>query len=140
MYQYQCAIATAKYCTAYNSAYMCMSLLQIYAFRVPRPLACRVCLKCNPHQSHKQKNTISLMICFHHMSIGNIMTFECIIQIYSRITCSRVLNGELHAQRLQKLIYLYLLTDYFIGINLRTKICSDDWREFFMKQSVNKFR
>ena len=52
-----------------------------------------------------------------------------IIQIYSGITCGRVLNGELHAQRLQKLIYLYLFTDCFM-------ICSDDWREIFMKQSV----
>ena len=30
-----------------------------------------------------------------------------IIQIYSGITCGRVLNGELCAQTLQKLIYLY---------------------------------
>ena len=52
-----------------------------------------------------------------------------IIQIYSGITRGRVLNGELYAQRLQKLIYLYLFTDCFM-------ICSDDWREIFMKQSV----
>ena len=30
------------------------------------------------------------------------------IQIYSGTTRGRVLNGELYAQRLQKLIYLYL--------------------------------
>ena len=29
-----------------------------------------------------------------------------ILQIYSGITCGRVLNGELYTQRLQKLIYL----------------------------------
>ena len=31
------------------------------------------------------------------------------IQICSEITRGRVLNGELYAQRLQKLIYLHLL-------------------------------
>ena len=35
------------------------------------------------------------------------------IQICSGITSDRVLNGELYAQRLQKLIYLYLLTGSF---------------------------
>ena len=32
-----------------------------------------------------------------------------IIQIYSEITCGRILNGQLYAQRLQKLIYLFYL-------------------------------
>ena len=36
------------------------------------------------------------------------------IQIYSGITSGRVLNGELSAQRLQKLIYLHLLTGCFM--------------------------
>ena len=56
-----------------------------------------------------------------------------IIQIYSGIVCGRVLSGELYAQRLQKLIYLYLFTDCFMKI-------SGYWREIFMKQSVNKYR
>ena len=43
-----------------------------------------------------------------------------VIQICSGITRGRVLNGELYAQKLQ--------------------ICSDDWREISMKQSVNKCR
>ena len=30
----------------------------------------------------------------------------------SGITCGRVLNGELYAQRFHKLIYLHLSTDY----------------------------
>ena len=60
-------------------------------------------------------------------------TYTCIIQNYSRITHGRVLNGELYAQRLQKVIYMYLFTDYFMHV-------SDEWREVFMKQSVNKLR
>ena len=43
-----------------------------------------------------------------------------------------MLNGELYAQRLQKLSYLHLFTDCFMTI------CSNDWREIFMKHSVNK--
>ena len=35
------------------------------------------------------------------------------IQICSGITRGRVLNGELYAQRLQKLIYLHLSKDCF---------------------------
>ena len=37
-----------------------------------------------------------------------------IIQLYSGITCGRVLNGEFYAQGFQKLMYLhlYLFTDF----------------------------
>ena len=38
------------------------------------------------------------------------------IQICSGITSGRVLNGELYAQRLQKLIYLHLLTGCFYSL------------------------
>ena len=41
-------------------------------------------------------------------------------QICSGITSGRVLNGELYAQRLQKLIYLHLLTGYFMKISLQS--------------------
>ena len=41
----------------------------------------------------------------------------CIIQIYSGITCGRMLNGELYTQRLQALIYLYLSTGCFMKID-----------------------
>ena len=41
------------------------------------------------------------------------------IQIYSGISSGWVLNGELYAQRLQKLIYLYLFTDCFMKISLQ---------------------
>ena len=64
------------------------------------------------------------------------------VQTCSGITRGRVLSGELYAQRLQKLIYLYLFTDCFMKISLQSleQICCDDWREIFMKQSVNKCR
>ena len=42
------------------------------------------------------------------------------IQICSGITSGRVLNGELYAQRLQKLIYLHLLTGCFLKIALQS--------------------
>ena len=42
------------------------------------------------------------------------------IQICSGITSGRVLNGELCAQRLQKLIYLHLLTGCFMKISLQS--------------------
>ena len=42
------------------------------------------------------------------------------IQICSEITRGRVLNGELYAQRLQKLIYLHLSTDCFMQISLHS--------------------
>ena len=40
------------------------------------------------------------------------------IQIFSGISRGRVLNGELYAQRLQKLIYLHLSTGCFMKISL----------------------
>ena len=43
-----------------------------------------------------------------------------IIQICSGITRGRVLNGELYAQRLQKLIYLHLSTDCFMKISVHS--------------------
>ena len=46
-----------------------------------------------------------------------------IIQICSGIIHGRVLNGELYAQRLQKLIYLHLSTDSFIKRNLHETVC-----------------
>ena len=42
------------------------------------------------------------------------------IQICSGITSGRVLNGEFYAQRLQKLIYLHLLTGCFMKISLQS--------------------
>ena len=42
-----------------------------------------------------------------------------ICQICSGITRGRLLNGELYAQRLQKLIYLHLSTDCFMTISLQ---------------------
>ena len=43
-----------------------------------------------------------------------------IIQICSGITHGRMFNGELYAQRLQKLIYLHLFTDCFMKISLQS--------------------
>ena len=41
-----------------------------------------------------------------------------------------VLNGELYAQRLMKLIYLNLFTGCFMKISLRpSEAGSDEWRE-----------
>ena len=45
---------------------------------------------------------------------------EVIIHICSRITRARVLNGELYAKRLHKLIYLHLSTDSFMKISLQS--------------------
>ena len=42
-----------------------------------------------------------------------IMKF-CVTQMCSGITCGRVLNGELYAQRFRKLIHLHLFTDCFM--------------------------
>ena len=43
-------------------------------------------------------------------------------------------------QRLQKLIYLKLFTDCFMKISVHSSEGSDEWREIFMKKSVNKSR
>ena len=51
------------------------------------------------------------------LKVHKISTSTCIIQICSGITHGRVLNGELYAQRLQKLIYLHLSTDCFMKTN-----------------------
>ena len=73
-----------------------------------------------------------------------------IIQNGSGITDGAVLNGELYAQKLQILIYLHLFTKCFMKISLQSLeqtqilrdpeiwVCSEDWREIFMEQSVNK--
>ena len=71
-----------------------------------------------------------------------------IIQIHvcSGITHGGMLNGELYAQ--QRLIDLHLFTECFMKISpqsCRNKhssvfVLTDDWREIFMKHSVNKCR
>ena len=61
-----------------------------------------------------------------------------IIHIYFGITRGRVLNSELYAQRVRKLIYLYLFTNCFTTIYIYLN-CSKDWREIFMGQSVNTY-
>ena len=43
-----------------------------------------------------------------------------VTQICSGITLGRVLNGDLYAQRLQKLINLHLSTDCFMEISLHS--------------------
>ena len=48
------------------------------------------------HCAMQQKLHISVTASFEHY----------ITQIYSGITCGRVLNGELYTEKLQKLIYL----------------------------------
>ena len=48
------------------------------------------------------------------------------IQMFSGITRDRVLNGELCAQRFQKLIYLYLFTDCFMKSAPQNCVCSND--------------
>ena len=55
--------------------------------------------------------------CLLHLFL--IMHYGNMIQICSGITSDRVLNGVLYAQRLQKLIYLYLLTGCFMKISLQ---------------------
>ena len=58
------------------------------------------------------------------------------IHMYSGITSGRVLDREFYTQRFYKLICLRLPTDCFMKISLQK--CSIDWREIFMKQSVDK--
>ena len=52
------------------------------------------------------------LICFFSLTVCLIICYE------SACTCGRVLNAELYAQRLQKLIYLHLSTACFIKISL----------------------
>ena len=76
--------------------------------------------------------------------------FVQIIQMCSEITSGKVFNGELYAQRFQKLIYLHLFTDCFMEISHQPSEQIHFWTElylfrrlrryFFMKQSVNKCR
>ena len=68
-----------------------------------------------------------------------------IIQRCSGITRGRVLNGELYAQRLQKLIYLHLFTDCFMKISLQSseQIYSKIYRNLYetvckQKTTTNK--
>ena len=52
------------------------------------------------------------------------MSYQCyhyIIQICSGITPGRVLNGELYALRLQKLIYLHLSADCFMKQSVKCR-------------------
>ena len=50
----------------------------------------------------------------------NFIELLLVIQICSGITRGKVLNGELYAQTLQKLIYLHLPTDCFMKTSLHS--------------------
>ena len=52
------------------------------------------------------------------------------------MTRGRVLNGDLYAQRLQKLIYLHL--SRLFHENFSPNLGPVDWIEIFMKQPVDK--
>ena len=58
------------------------------------------------------------MTALRHSSDTSIYLKQHIIQIYSGITCGRVLNGECYTQRLHKLIFLYLSTGCFVEFSL----------------------
>ena len=62
-------------------------------------------------KQHEPNQTIQIKILQGHM-----------IQICSGITRGRVLNGELYAQILQKLIYLNLSTECFMKIGVYRKM------------------
>ena len=66
----------------------------------------------------------------HCLTFTVIRSKSYTIPVCSGITRGRVINGELYAKRLQKLIYLHLFTDCFMKIYLQV---ADDWREIFMK-------
>ena len=76
-----------------------------------------------------------------YFSYVGLLTFDAVIQIYSGITRGRVLIGELYTQRLQKLIYLFVYRLFHEDFSplLRTWESSgpDEWREIFIKQSVD---
>ena len=59
--------------------------------------------------------------------------------MYSGVKRGRVLSGELYTQRLQKLIYLYLSTDCCVFHEDFSRNL-EEWREIFMKQSVDKYK
>ena len=61
------------------------------------------------------------------------------IQVCSGITSGRVLNGELYAQILHKLIYLYLLTGCFMKISLQSSKQNLVANVVFSKQVQKKF-
>ena len=70
-------------------------------------------------------NNIVLFFLFFkkNLSVNNIaVNISCIykIQVCSGITSGKVLNEELYAKRLQKLIYLYSLTGCFMKISLQS--------------------
>ena len=46
-------------------------------------------------------------------------------------------NHNLYAQRLHKLIYLYLFTACFMQISLQSSELSNNWRDIFKKEVVN---
>ena len=52
-------------------------------------------------------------------------------------------NGELYAQRFQKLIYLYLFTDYFMKISLQSGTntgADDSGARLIIKVKGNQYR
>ena len=57
---------------------------------------------------------------YKHSSIMGKYNLYSIIQIYFGISCGRVLNGELYAQILQKLIFLDLSISCFVKFSLRS--------------------
>ena len=57
--------------------------------------------------SIKETNKLSSLI-NSNSAFKTIESVYRLIQIYSGITCGRVLNGELYTQNLQKLIYLHI--------------------------------
>ena len=80
-----------------------------------------------------------------YLDVAHFDTDTHVIQISSGITCGRVLNGELYAQSLQKLIYLHLFNDCFMntGISLQKfpqKICSDEVERNLHETVCNKCR
>ena len=122
-------------------------------------------------KNNGQTNVIFLMfdykfICYYYCQlyaiVPSLLNSPCVymenhetlvymIQISSGIASGRVVNWELYAQRLQKLIYLHLLTGCFMKISLQSseqnsfflqnsEFCCDDWREILVKQPVSKCR
>ena len=71
---------------------------------------------------HRTKNITSfnlvgrnnvVSVCFVKSNLHS-TNYIGLIQFYSAITSYRVLNGELYAQKLQKLFFLQLYTDCFM--------------------------
>ena len=83
------------------------------------------------------------MVCHFGLNSTTFYQLTHIIQIYSGNARGGVLNGKLefYAQKLQTLSHLYLFTVCFMKICLQsleqiTQICSENWREIFMKSSL----